>query len=81
MSTEIITLLTLFLPIFGSLTIPAAGLLSKPFRSLWSVLLAAATAILPVIAPQVPGGGAVGQARPGSQVRMKKLVDSSLHSY
>ena len=48
MSIEIITLLTIFLPIIGSLTIPAAGLLSKPLRSLWSVLLAAATAILPL---------------------------------
>jgi len=39
MKIETITLLTVFVPILGSLTIPLASLVSKAFRSLWSVLL------------------------------------------
>jgi len=40
---QIIILLTIFVPIVGSLTIPLAGLISKAARSFWSVLLALAT--------------------------------------
>jgi NADH:ubiquinone oxidoreductase subunit 5 (subunit L)/multisubunit Na+/H+ antiporter MnhA subunit len=40
---QIIILLTIFVPIVGSLTIPLAGLISKSARSFWSVLLAIAT--------------------------------------
>jgi len=48
MVNETLTLLTIFIPIIGSLTIPSAGLISKRFRSIWSVALASATAILPL---------------------------------
>ena len=40
---QIIILLTIFVPIVGSLTIPLAGLISQKARSFWSVLLALAT--------------------------------------
>jgi len=40
---QIIILLTIFVPIVGSLTIPLAGLISPKARSFWSVLLALAT--------------------------------------
>ena len=40
---QTIILLTIFVPIVGSLTIPLAGLISKTARSFWSVLLALAT--------------------------------------
>jgi proton-translocating NADH-quinone oxidoreductase chain M len=40
---QTIILLTIFVPIIGSLTIPLAGLISKRARSFWSVLLALAT--------------------------------------
>ncbi|MCX6554086.1 MAG: proton-conducting transporter membrane subunit, partial [Candidatus Aminicenantes bacterium] len=40
---QTIILLTIFVPIVGSLTIPLAGLISKKVRSFWSVLLALAT--------------------------------------
>ncbi len=49
MNIETITLLTVFVPIIGSLTIPVAGIISKTFRSVWSVLIALATAILPLL--------------------------------
>jgi len=48
MKIETITLLTVLVPILGSLTIPLAGLVSKTFRSLWSVLLGAVTVVLPM---------------------------------
>jgi NADH:ubiquinone oxidoreductase subunit 5 (subunit L)/multisubunit Na+/H+ antiporter MnhA subunit len=40
---QTIILMTIFVPIVGSLTIPLAGLISKKARSFWSVLLALAT--------------------------------------
>ncbi len=40
---QTIILLTIFVPIVGSFTIPLAGLISKKARSFWSVLLALAT--------------------------------------
>ena len=40
---QTIILLTIFVPIVGSLTIPLAGLISKRARSVWSVLIALAT--------------------------------------
>lgn len=46
---ETITLLTIFIPILGSLTIPLAGLISKRARSIWSVTLALVTAVLPML--------------------------------
>lgn len=49
MNIETITLLTVFVPIIGSLTIPVAGLVSKSFRSVWSILLGLATAIFPLL--------------------------------
>jgi NADH:ubiquinone oxidoreductase subunit 5 (subunit L)/multisubunit Na+/H+ antiporter MnhA subunit len=49
MNLETITLLTIFVPIIGSFTIPSAGLISKRFRSIWSVFLASATAALPLL--------------------------------
>ncbi len=48
MNIETITLLTVFVPIIGSLTIPVAGFISRPVRSAWAVLLGAATALLPL---------------------------------
>jgi proton-translocating NADH-quinone oxidoreductase chain N len=48
MKIETITLLTVLVPILGSLTIPLASLVSKTFRSLWSVLLGAVTVMLPM---------------------------------
>jgi NADH:ubiquinone oxidoreductase subunit 5 (subunit L)/multisubunit Na+/H+ antiporter MnhA subunit len=46
---QTIVLLTIFVPIVGSLTIPLAGLISQRARSAWSVLLAAATSLLSVM--------------------------------
>ena len=40
---QTLILLTIFVPIVGSFTIPLAGLISKRARSFWSVLLALAT--------------------------------------
>jgi hypothetical protein len=44
MNIETITLLTVFVPIIGSFTIPLANLISPRARSAWAVLLGAATA-------------------------------------
>jgi len=49
MNIEEITLLTIFVPIIGALTIPLAGLISKKARSIWSVLLGLATAFFPLL--------------------------------
>jgi proton-translocating NADH-quinone oxidoreductase chain M len=49
MTIETITLLTIFVPIIGSLTVPLASLISKPARSAWSVLLGALTSFLPLL--------------------------------
>jgi NADH:ubiquinone oxidoreductase subunit 5 (subunit L)/multisubunit Na+/H+ antiporter MnhA subunit len=58
MSTEQIVLLTIFVPIVGSLTIPLAGAVSRSARSAWSLILGAATAILPLfLLPAALGGG------------------------
>jgi proton-translocating NADH-quinone oxidoreductase chain N len=58
MNIETITLLTVFVPIIGSLTIPLAGLISNKARSAWSVLLGGATAFLPwLLIPSALGGG------------------------
>ena len=58
MNVETITLLTVFVPIIGSFTIPLASLISKPVRSAWAVLLGAATALLPLfLLPAALGGG------------------------
>jgi proton-translocating NADH-quinone oxidoreductase chain M len=58
MNIETITLLTVFVPIIGSLTIPLARLLSKRARSAWAVSLGAATAALPcLLLPTAFAGG------------------------
>ncbi len=58
MNIETIALLTVFVPILGSLTIPLAGLLSRQARSAWSVALGAATAALPMfLLPTAFAGG------------------------
>ena len=60
MKTETITLLTVLVPILGSLTIPLAGLVSRAFRSAWSVLLGAVTVVLPMtLIPFALGGGEI----------------------
>jgi proton-translocating NADH-quinone oxidoreductase chain N len=58
MNIETITLLTVFVPIVGSLTIPLVGLLSKSARSAWAVVLGAVTAFLPMLLiPTALAGG------------------------
>ena len=58
MNIETITLLTVFVPIIGALTIPLASLISKSARSAWSVLLGGATALLPLfLLPTAISGG------------------------
>jgi NADH:ubiquinone oxidoreductase subunit 5 (subunit L)/multisubunit Na+/H+ antiporter MnhA subunit len=58
MSTELIVLLTIFVPIIGSLTIPLAGAISRSARSAWALILGAATAILALfLIPVALGGG------------------------
>ena len=58
MNTATIVLLTVFVPIIGSLTIPIAGRVSRSVRSVWSVLLGAVTAFLPwLLMPFALGGG------------------------
>lgn len=60
MNPETLTLLTIFIPILGSLTIPIATLVSKSFRSGWSVLLACVTAVLPLsMVPFALAGGEI----------------------
>jgi len=46
---ELLVLLTIFVPIIGSLTIPLAGMISKPVRSVWSIIIAAVTALCPLL--------------------------------
>jgi proton-translocating NADH-quinone oxidoreductase chain N len=58
MKTETITLLTVLVPILGSLTIPLAGAISRAARSAWSVVLGAVTVALPMtLIPFALGGG------------------------
>ncbi|MGB9907395.1 MAG: NADH-quinone oxidoreductase subunit L [Candidatus Saccharicenans sp.] len=58
MKVEAITLLTIFIPILGSLLVPLAGAISPKVRSVWSVLLGAVTAALPLmLIPQALKGG------------------------
>jgi proton-translocating NADH-quinone oxidoreductase chain N len=58
MKTETITLLTVLVPILGSLTIPLAGAISRAARSAWSVVLGAVTVVLPMtLIPFALGGG------------------------
>ena len=58
MKTETITLLTVLIPILGSLTIPLAGPISRAARSAWSIVLGAVTAALPLtLIPFALGGG------------------------
>jgi proton-translocating NADH-quinone oxidoreductase chain N len=65
MKIETITLLTVLVPIVGSLTIPLASLVSRTFRSAWSVLLGTVTAALPMtLLPFALGGGELVARRP-----------------
>jgi len=58
MNIETITLLTVFVPIVGSLTIPLVGWLSKSARSAWAIVLGAVTAALPILLiPTALAGG------------------------
>ena len=58
LNIETLTLLTIFVPIIGSLTIPLAGLLSRRTRSIWSIVLGLATACFPLLLlPFALGGG------------------------
>jgi len=60
MKIEAITLLTIFIPILGSLLVPLAGAISPRVRSAWSVLLGAVTAFLSLtLIPQAMKGGEV----------------------
>jgi proton-translocating NADH-quinone oxidoreductase chain M len=55
---QTLVLLTIAIPIIGSLTIPLAGLISRSFRSAWSVILAATTAVVPLfLIPFAVSGG------------------------
>jgi NADH:ubiquinone oxidoreductase subunit 5 (subunit L)/multisubunit Na+/H+ antiporter MnhA subunit len=49
MGTTTLTLLTIFVPIVGAFTIPLAASFSKQARSSWSVVLALATALFPML--------------------------------
>lgn len=58
MNVETIALLTVLVPIVGSFAVPLAALVSKPARSLWAILVSAATAVLPLtLIPFALGGG------------------------
>jgi len=58
MNAENIAVLTVLVPVIGSFTIPLARLLSRSFRSLWAILVSAATAALPLaLIPFALGGG------------------------
>jgi len=48
MNVETIVLLTIFIPIIGSLAVPLAGLLGRRVRSAWAVLASGITAVLPL---------------------------------
>ena len=58
MNVETTVLLTIFVPILGSLAVPLAGLLGRRVRSAWAVLVSGATAVLPLtLLPFALGGG------------------------
>jgi len=58
MNTETLVLLTVFIPVIGSLTIPIAGRISRSARSAWAVVLGGVTAVLPwFLIPFALGGG------------------------
>jgi proton-translocating NADH-quinone oxidoreductase chain N len=60
MKVETITLLTIFIPVLGSLLVPLAGTISPKLRSAWSVLLGGITAFLPLtLIPQAMKGGEI----------------------
>lgn len=60
MKVEAITLLTIFIPILGSLLVPLAGAISPKLRSFWSVLVGGITAFLPLtLIPQALKGGEI----------------------
>ncbi len=49
MNIKLIALLTVFIPVIGAFTVPLAGRVSRRARSVWSVLLGAVTAALPLL--------------------------------
>ena len=48
MNVETTVLLTVLVPILGSFAVPLAGLAGRRVRSVWSVLIGGATAVLPL---------------------------------
>ncbi len=48
MNVETTVLLTILIPILGSFAVPLAGLAGRRVRSVWSVLIGGATAVLPL---------------------------------
>ncbi|HUT07285.1 MAG TPA: NADH-quinone oxidoreductase subunit L, partial [Candidatus Latescibacteria bacterium] len=60
MNAETIVLLTILVPIIGSFAAPLAGLLSRRARSIWSILVSAVTAVLPLtLIPLALQGGEI----------------------
>lgn len=60
MNIKVLTLLTIFVPIIGSLTVPVAALISRRARSIWSVAIGLGTAIFPMfLIPFALGGGEI----------------------
>src|SRR5512135_717337 len=58
MNAETLVLLTIFVPIVGSFAIPLAALVSRRLRSVWAIVVSAATAVLPMtLIPTALGGG------------------------
>jgi len=57
MNIEQIVLLTIFVPIIGSLAMPVFGAISKRTRSVWAVLLGLATTVLPLMLIPFAMGG------------------------
>jgi len=49
MNIKLIALLAVFVPVLGAFTVPLAGRISRQARSVWSVLLGAVTAALPLL--------------------------------
>jgi len=65
MNVETIALLTIFVPIVGSFTVPLAALFSRSARSAWAILVSVATAALPLtLIPFALGGGDLVVRRP-----------------
>jgi NADH:ubiquinone oxidoreductase subunit 5 (subunit L)/multisubunit Na+/H+ antiporter MnhA subunit len=65
MNAETIVVLTILVPMVGSLAVPLARLLSRSFRSSWAILVSVVTAVLPLtLIPFALGGGDLVVRRP-----------------